>query len=76
MRHCPCILNFLNFEWRLAPCAMLRRVPRSTGPLLPLPASNARRRFRSTLLAWYRAQGAGWQTRMNKVLKAYKDATR
>ncbi len=36
---------------------MLRRVPRSTGPLLPLPDSKARRRFRSTLLAWYRAQG-------------------
>ena len=28
------------------------------------------------VLAWYRAQGAGWQTRMNKVLKAFKDATR
>ena len=28
------------------------------------------------VLAWYRAQGEGWQTRMNKVLKAFKDATR
>jgi uncharacterized protein (DUF4415 family) len=28
------------------------------------------------VLAWYRAQGTGWQTRMNKVLKAFKDATR
>ena len=27
------------------------------------------------VLAWYRAQGAGWQTRMTKVLKAFKDAT-
>jgi A/G-specific adenine glycosylase len=32
-------------------------VPRTTGPLLPLPDSNARRRFRTTLLTWYRAQG-------------------
>lgn len=23
---------------------------------------------------WFRAQGAGWQTRMNAVLKAYRDA--
>lgn len=28
------------------------------------------------VVAWYRAQGAGWQTRMNKVLRAFKDATR
>jgi uncharacterized protein (DUF4415 family) len=28
------------------------------------------------VLAWYRAQGTGWQTRMNKVLKAFKDAAR
>ena len=27
------------------------------------------------VLDWYRAQGAGWQTRMNAVLKAYRDAT-
>lgn len=26
------------------------------------------------VLDWYRAQGAGWQTRMNAVLKAFKDA--
>jgi uncharacterized protein (DUF4415 family) len=26
-------------------------------------------------LDWYRAQGARWQTRMNAVLKAYRDAT-
>jgi len=28
------------------------------------------------VIAWYRAQGAGWQTRMNAVLKAFKDARR
>lgn len=27
------------------------------------------------VLEWYRAQGAGWQTRMNAVLRAYRDAT-
>jgi uncharacterized protein (DUF4415 family) len=27
------------------------------------------------VLEWYRAQGTGWQTRMNAVLKAYRDAT-
>lgn len=26
------------------------------------------------VLEWYRAQGAGWQTRMNVVLKAFRDA--
>jgi len=28
------------------------------------------------VVAWFRAQGAGWQTRMNRVLKAFKDSTR
>jgi uncharacterized protein (DUF4415 family) len=27
------------------------------------------------VLEWYRALGSGWQTRMNAVLKAYRDAT-
>lgn len=27
------------------------------------------------VLEWYREQGAGWQTRMNQVLKAYRDAS-
>jgi uncharacterized protein (DUF4415 family) len=27
------------------------------------------------VLEWYRSQGTGWQTRMNAVLKAYRDAT-
>lgn len=26
------------------------------------------------VLGWFRAQGAGWQTRINTVLKAYKEA--
>ena len=32
-------------------------MPRKTGPLLPLPDSTSRRRFRTSLLAWYRARG-------------------
>ncbi len=32
-------------------------MPRKTGPLHPLPDARARRRFRTTLLAWYRARG-------------------
>jgi uncharacterized protein (DUF4415 family) len=32
-------------------------------------------RLDADVLAWYRAQGARWQTRMNAVLKAYRDAT-
>ena len=32
-------------------------------------------RVDADVLAWYRAQGEGWQTRMNAVLKAYRDAT-
>lgn len=27
------------------------------------------------VLEWYRTLGPGWQTRMNAVLKAYRDAT-
>lgn len=32
-------------------------------------------RIDADVLAWYRGLGAGWQTRMNAVLKAYRDAT-
>ena len=32
-------------------------------------------RLDSEVLAWYRVKGAGWQTRMNAVLKAFKDAS-
>jgi hypothetical protein len=27
------------------------------------------------VLAWFREQGPGWQTRMNAVLKAFKEAS-
>lgn len=32
-------------------------------------------RLDADVLAWYRTLGAGWQTRMNAVLRAYRDAT-
>ncbi|MGH8589551.1 MAG: BrnA antitoxin family protein [Gammaproteobacteria bacterium] len=30
-------------------------------------------RVDADVLAWYRSQGPGWQTRMNAVLKAFRD---
>lgn len=32
-------------------------------------------RLDADVLAWYRSLGSGWQTRMNAVLKAYRDAS-
>lgn len=31
-------------------------------------------RVDADVIAWFRAEGTGWQTRMNAVLRAYKDA--
>ena len=31
-------------------------------------------RVDADVIAWFRAQGEGWQTRMNAVLKAFKEA--
>jgi uncharacterized protein (DUF4415 family) len=33
-------------------------------------------RVDAEVLAWFQAQGPGYQTRMNAVLKAFKDASR
>jgi uncharacterized protein (DUF4415 family) len=43
---------------------------------LPLPARKEQIALRvdAEVLAWFRAQGPGWQTRMNEVLKAYRKA--
>jgi len=40
---------------------------------LPLPVRKEQIALRvdADVLAWFRAQGRGWQTRMNEVLKAY-----
>jgi len=43
---------------------------------LPMPERKEQIALRvdADVLGWFRAQGAGWQTRMNAVLKAYRDA--
>jgi len=43
---------------------------------LPHPARKEQIALRvdADVLAWYRAQGAGWQTRMNAVLRTFRDA--
>ena len=43
---------------------------------LPLPVRKQQIALRvdAEVLAWFRAQGSGWQTRMNEVLKAYRRA--
>jgi uncharacterized protein (DUF4415 family) len=43
---------------------------------LPLPARKEQIALRidADVLAWFRKQGPGWQTRMNAVLKAFRDA--
>ena len=43
---------------------------------LPVPVRKEQIALRvdSDVVGWFRAQGAGWQTRMNAVLKAYRDA--
>lgn len=43
---------------------------------LPLPARKEQISLRvdADVLAWYRSKGAGWQTRMNAVLRAFRDA--
>lgn len=43
---------------------------------LPLPPRKEQIALRvdADVLAWYRAQGIGWQTRMNAVLRAFRDA--
>jgi uncharacterized protein (DUF4415 family) len=33
-------------------------------------------RLDADVLAWYRAMGTGWQTRMNAVLRAFRDASK
>ena len=33
-------------------------------------------RLDADVLAWYRSMGTGWQTRMNAVLKAFRDASK
>jgi uncharacterized protein (DUF4415 family) len=43
---------------------------------LPVPSHKTQIALRidDDVLAWFKAQGAGYQTRMNAVLKAFRDA--
>lgn len=45
---------------------------------LPFPSKKEQIALRvdAEVLQWFRAKGAGWQTRMNAVLKAYTQALR
>ncbi|MEY2770112.1 MAG: hypothetical protein RIQ38_531 [Pseudomonadota bacterium] len=40
----------------------------------PGPKSLVSLRLDQDVLAWFKAQGSGYQTRINAVLRAYKDA--
>lgn len=42
----------------------------------PEPKEKIAIRIDADVLAWFKARGAGWQTRMNAVLKAYMEAQR
>lgn len=57
-------------QWQQAKASIRRGRP-STGAAKEQIAL----RIDGDVLAWYRAQGAGWQTRMNAVLRAYRDAS-
>jgi uncharacterized protein (DUF4415 family) len=48
-------------------------VRRGLKPVAPKEAISLR--IDADVLAWFRAQGDGWQTRMNAVLRAYRDAS-
>lgn len=39
--------------------------------VLPTPKRQTTLRLDADLLDWYRAEGPGWQTRMNAVLRGY-----
>jgi uncharacterized protein (DUF4415 family) len=39
------------------------------------PKASVSLRVDSDVLAWFKAQGRGYQTRMNAVLRAFKDAS-
>jgi len=43
--------------------------------LKPVEARSISLRVDAEVLAWFQAQGPGYQTRMNAVLKAFRDAS-
>ena len=40
-----------------------------------LPKESVSLRLDADVLAWFKSQGSGYQTRMNAVLRAYRDAS-
>jgi uncharacterized protein (DUF4415 family) len=45
-----------------------------TGLPVPLKKTQIALRLDSDVLTWFKAQGPGYQTRINAILKAYKEA--
>ena len=60
------------------PEAQLRHIMRGVvrRGLRPVsPKASVSLRIDADVLAWFKSQGAGYQTRMNAVLRAFKDAS-
>jgi uncharacterized protein (DUF4415 family) len=60
------------------PEAELRHIMRGVvrNGLRPVgPKASVSLRIDADVLAWFKAQGRGYQTRMNAVLRAFKDAS-
>ena len=66
-------INFTKDAPRTAPADWANAVAHRG---LPLPSRKAQIALRvdEDVLTWFREQGAGYQTRMNAVLKAFRDA--
>jgi uncharacterized protein (DUF4415 family) len=54
---------------------IMRGVVRSGLKVIP-PKRSVSLRIDAEVLEWFKAQGAGYQTRINAVLRAYRDAAR
>jgi uncharacterized protein (DUF4415 family) len=52
---------------------IVRGVVRSGLKVVP-PKASVSLRIDVDVLAWFKAQGAGYQTRINAILRAYRDA--
>lgn len=44
------------------------------GDLMPRPKQQVTLRLDADVLDWFKSQGKGWQTRINAVLKAFKES--
>jgi len=53
---------------------IMRGVVRNGLKAVP-PKTSVSLRVDADVLEWFKAQGAGYQTRINAVLRAYRDAT-